>query len=396
MEALTDLKRLESHMATATYIDGVIPTKKDVSVFKAISEPDASMYPNAARWYSHIASFPKAKLDALPGAFESLTVTKTAVQAPAPPKAEAKAKPEGKAPPAAKAAPPAAKAAAGGSSGATKVAAGGSSGAMEETLRAALSKDGSVADSLPFAKAHGFDHAALIGVCKSLSSEKWIATESLSQTVVQLSAEGEESAKLGSPEARLYAMIPAAAGIPQEELMALAGSAGKVGLAKAIQAKWVEVVKDGEDSVGEDGKKKAAPKRVKRLAASVRDEVQEQLRAVQASGGSDKALAADVLTALKKRNLLSIVQQKSVSVRKGAAFDTWGQKALADITHEMLVKGTWRTAVFKPLNLEAQGEPTPALTLTLTPDPHPLAPEARGKTWPLECCSPTAVARVLH
>ena len=41
----------------------------------------------------------------------------------------------------------------------------------------------------------------------------------------------------------------------------------------------------------------------------------------------------------------------------GPTYSTWGQKPLADLTHEMLVKGTWREAVFKPLNFNAAGKP---------------------------------------
>ena len=33
---------------------------------------------------------------------------------------------------------------------------------------------------------------------------------------------------------------------------------------------------------------------------------------------------------------------KSLHVTKGPMFDSWGIKAVADFTHEMLVKGTWK------------------------------------------------------
>ena len=36
-------------------------------------------------------------------------------------------------------------------------------------------------------------------------------------------------------------------------------------------------------------------------------------------------------------------------------FGTWGKKALVDLTHEMLVKGSWKDQPFKPLNLQAEG-----------------------------------------
>ena len=51
------------------------------------------------------------------------------------------------------------------------------------------------------------------------------------------------------------------------------------------------------------------------------------------------------------------VTVKSLKVSPGAMFGSWGVKAVADLTHEMLVKGTWRDQAFKPLNLEAAGKP---------------------------------------
>merc|ERR1719163_479434 len=38
-------------------------------------------------------------------------------------------------------------------------------------------------------------------------------------------------------------------------------------------------------------------------------------------------------------------------------FASWGRKAVADLTHEMLVKGTWKEQTFKPINFDALGKP---------------------------------------
>ncbi|KAH8777793.1 hypothetical protein F5883DRAFT_237429 [Diaporthe sp. PMI_573] len=49
---------LNSYLTTRSYIVGHSATQADVATFKAISSaPDASKYPNAARWYKHIASY---------------------------------------------------------------------------------------------------------------------------------------------------------------------------------------------------------------------------------------------------------------------------------------------------------------------------------------------------
>jgi len=142
--------------------------------------------------------------------------------------------------------------------------------------------------------------------------------------------------------------------------MASAGAVGKVGMAKAVQAKWLEVVKEEGDTPpaeGPDGKKVAPKKRVRRAVESVTDAVQAQLRTVLEAHGAEGALPSEELAMLKKRSLLALSQLKTVSIAKGSTYATWGQKAVADITHEMLVKGTWRDVAFKPLNFDALGKP---------------------------------------
>jgi len=45
-----------------------------------------------------------------------------------------------------------------------------------------------------------------------------------------------------------------------------------------------------------------------------------------------------------------------LAISKGPMFPSWGVKAVADLTHEMLIKGTWKEATFKPLNFDASGK----------------------------------------
>jgi hypothetical protein len=72
MAPLTDVAALDAHMLNNSYVEGVAPTQKDMSVFKAISPPTAA-HPHAQRWYEHIKSFSAAKIASLPGAAETLT-----------------------------------------------------------------------------------------------------------------------------------------------------------------------------------------------------------------------------------------------------------------------------------------------------------------------------------
>jgi len=65
--AFSDLKQLEEHLTTRSYIDGYEPTQADVGVYKSLGKaPDATQYPHSARWYSHITSW-EAEHETLPG-----------------------------------------------------------------------------------------------------------------------------------------------------------------------------------------------------------------------------------------------------------------------------------------------------------------------------------------
>ncbi|KZP33262.1 hypothetical protein FIBSPDRAFT_811424 [Athelia psychrophila] len=62
-----DLKQLEQHLTSKSYIDSYIPSQADVHVYSTLgSAPDASAYPHASRWYSHIKSY-EAEHSTLPG-----------------------------------------------------------------------------------------------------------------------------------------------------------------------------------------------------------------------------------------------------------------------------------------------------------------------------------------
>jgi elongation factor 1-beta len=65
--AFGDLKQLNEHLTTRSYIDGYAPTQADVGVFESVgSAPDAGKFPHAARWYKHIESW-KPEFSTLPG-----------------------------------------------------------------------------------------------------------------------------------------------------------------------------------------------------------------------------------------------------------------------------------------------------------------------------------------
>ncbi|CAO1632395.1 unnamed protein product [Parajaminaea phylloscopi] len=53
------LATLDNYLSSKSYIDGYAVSQADVAVFEACSAPNASKYPNAARWFVHVATFEK-------------------------------------------------------------------------------------------------------------------------------------------------------------------------------------------------------------------------------------------------------------------------------------------------------------------------------------------------
>merc|ERR1740115_411592 len=72
---------------------------------------------------------------------------------------------------------------------------------MEDAVRAQLTSAGVIEDTVPFAETSGFEHTSLIGVCKSLAANDFIACANLSKNVVRLSAEGKTGASDGQHSA---------------------------------------------------------------------------------------------------------------------------------------------------------------------------------------------------
>ncbi|KAB5595709.1 Elongation factor 1-beta [Ceratobasidium theobromae] len=65
--AFSDLKQLNEHLETRSYVEGYTPSQADVGVYNSVgSAPDKTTYPHAARWYAHITTY-QAEFASLPG-----------------------------------------------------------------------------------------------------------------------------------------------------------------------------------------------------------------------------------------------------------------------------------------------------------------------------------------
>ena len=158
-----------------------------------------------------------------------------------------------------------------------------------------------------------------------------------------MSDEGKLLADQGSYEARVFSALPAGpvsrAEFQKSAAFTALGKEGNIGFSKAVQNGWIAL--DGDNIV--------------KKTDTITDSIQQHLRAIIAEPAS--AAACPELEVLKKRKLLAQKVIKSVNVAKGRSFSLTIEKAVADLTPEMLADGSWKTAKFKQLNLDALGKP---------------------------------------
>ncbi|KAG1175617.1 hypothetical protein G6F70_003957 [Rhizopus microsporus] len=183
------------------------------------------------------------------------------------------------------------------------------------------------------------DQLVLLGALSSLKSKNMVDFAPIERIVWFLTEEGQQLAKEGSHEARVFEAIPPGEeGLPIAELQAKFGPAAKAGQGKAFKNKWI--TKKGNNLV--------------RAVDSIVDQTQKELQEIQSTGtlGNDKALAE-----LKKRTLIDKQKLTTYSVSKGPEFSLEIKKEATDITVEMLQSGEWKNATFKKYNFDAAGVP---------------------------------------
>ena len=68
MAALATAADVDAHMASRSYVAGDGLSAKDIETFGRIGLPDAAKYPNAYRWYVHVAALTGPRILPLVGA----------------------------------------------------------------------------------------------------------------------------------------------------------------------------------------------------------------------------------------------------------------------------------------------------------------------------------------
>ncbi|KAJ5574288.1 Phenylalanine--tRNA ligase alpha subunit [Penicillium hispanicum] len=182
-----------------------------------------------------------------------------------------------------------------------------------------------------------------------LGSRDMIKYETKEKEVVVLTSEGEVIAANGSHEAKVFdAVVKALDGLKISDLPGIVGKDNaKVGQGNAFKRGWIK--KDND--------------LLRATKESIVDETREQLLTVQRTKSLDDSKA---VADLKRRKLISLSKDIAYKITKGPKFAREFVKEETDLTPEMLINGSWKTAHLKPYNFNAKGAHTPSGAL------HPL------------------------
>ncbi|KAE8148334.1 tRNA synthetases class II core domain (F)-domain-containing protein [Aspergillus avenaceus] len=176
-----------------------------------------------------------------------------------------------------------------------------------------------------------------------LASRQMVEYETIEREVAALTKEGEEIAANGSHEAKVFqAVVAAMEGLKIGDLPGIVGKENaKVGQGNAFKKGWIK--KDGQ--------------LLRANAESIVDETREQLLTVQKTCTLENQKA---LGDLKRRKLVAFQKELNFKISKGTKFVKEFVKEETDLTAEMLMNGSWKTAQLKPYNFKAKGAPTPS------------------------------------
>mmetsp|Transcript_44777 Transcript_44777/g.93951 ORF Transcript_44777/g.93951 Transcript_44777/m.93951 type:complete len:511 (+) Transcript_44777:66-1598(+) len=221
---------------------------------------------------------------------------------------------------------------------------------VESAILSALSSgaDATIPDSFAFATTSKIDHNSIVGTCKSLQADAYVSVAEHSTQFYTLGKEAANIVQDGSQEIRvLNALIAAGeAGLAMPELQSAVGKdVCKIGMGNCLKNKWAK-------------KDKASGKLTAAVSEAPKDEVKEQLTTLKDApeGENTKVLDDKAYTALKRRKLISLVTRKFYTIGRGPSYAPQRVKKAADLTHEMLTSGKWKTTQFKEYNFQTLGE----------------------------------------
>ncbi|WFD31568.1 phenylalanine--tRNA ligase [Malassezia sp. CBS 17886] len=189
----------------------------------------------------------------------------------------------------------------------------------------------------------------LQGTLLSLQSKDMLVFRGAETQPLFLTLDGRACLRLGSPEYRLWTLLPdtPGAGRTQAELQdALGADTFKLAQARAFRNRMVQRLPDG-----------AFARTDATRTAILADETRAALLEIARTGALPDDADGKKVAELKKRKLLGQRKLLSFAVSKGPAFARTVQKLETDLTADMLASGAWKTAAFKKYNFNAEGVP---------------------------------------
>lgn len=195
-----------------------------------------------------------------------------------------------------------------------------------------LDKNPSVT-SLELANELNVPHTDIVGVLKSLNVIEFANIEQLETKRWELTADGETYIEKGTPEKRLFDTLPA-------------GGVNMKDMAKDIDTKL------GQGYGKDKGWFTIDKGMLKKAVETVKDEDVELLKDIQAG----KEPSEEFIKHLQKRKTIKLSVVKYYAVTKGPKFALTLPKLATDLTHDMILKGTWATEQFKKYNFNALGK----------------------------------------
>ena len=228
---------------------------------------------------------------------------------------------------------------------------------IEASILSAISSgpESVIPDTYAFSVSTNVDHNIVVGSCKSLATDAYVALTEISTQFYVLSAEAEDIIMHGSQEVRVIDALLAASseveggggGLSMSELeLAVGKDVCKIGAGTCMKNKWA--MKD-----------KATGKLIASVQmGEIHDEVKAQLNALTSAHGEDNTKILDdaAYAGLKRRKLLSLVTRKSYTVSRGPSYAPQRTRKAADLTREMLESGSWKSTAFKDYNFRTLGE----------------------------------------
>eukprot|EP01022_Parablepharisma_sp_SALTPOND_P024255 TRINITY_DN533_c4_g1_i1.p1 TRINITY_DN533_c4_g1~~TRINITY_DN533_c4_g1_i1.p1 ORF type:complete len:896 (+),score=108.64 TRINITY_DN533_c4_g1_i1:6026-8713(+) len=213
---------------------------------------------------------------------------------------------------------------------------------MEDAILTELNGKGEIANTLFFAKERNFDVKALDGTLKSLLADNYVSLTNLEKEEVEFTEEGNKALKAGSPEFRLVSILKVGEEKTKDEIIKALGSKDELQIAinKGMQNKWITASKTTV--------KRVAPEELK-------DETAQKLAAL-VNNKNPKEHDKAMIQELKKRKMIVIRPIKFYKVSKGPNYRPKRIPEVADLTAEMLAKGTWEGVKFKKYNTESMGK----------------------------------------